>query len=225
MGWWDYSSDSSWSWRTSRSPVRRRSGPTDSWGQWKCACGNIQSGSQCKGCHSKYWQVKWETVQSPSGKPGSPQATRAPWAKPDKPQPKASSEGVELLTHLDQFLAKANVPPDLMDPAMALRTELRLRAPTASERQKLKSVMDRIDHHKQQLHTIKKRLKEIEAERSTLEEQLAELEGGLGTLEQDKETLCTLVAAGGFDDSSSDTSSEPSEAGIKTRPRHRPMPS
>ena len=99
---------------------------------------------------------------------------------------------------------------------MALRTELRLRAPAASKRQKLKSVMDRIDHHKQQLHKIKKRLKEIEAERTSLEEQLADLEGGLGTLEQDKETLCTLVAAQGFEDSSSDTSPEPSEDGYKT---------
>ena len=54
---------------------------------------------------------------------------------------------------------------------------------------------------------------EIEAERSALEDQLVDLEGGLGALEQDKETLCTLVGAGGTDDSSSDTSLEPSEAG------------
>ena len=39
------------------------------------------------------------------------------------------------------------------------------------------------------------------------------------TLEQDKETLCTMVAAGGLDDSSSETSPEPSEAGFKT-PTH-----
>ena len=211
MGWWSGSTNSwdSWgSWRSpSRSPARRRSGPQSSWGQWKCACGNIQSGSQCKSCRSKYWEVEWEAV-SPTGAGGKPPATRAPWAKPDKGQPKASSPDADLLAHLDQFLSGATLATELEGPAAALRNQLRLRAPASSKRQKLKSVMDKIDHHKAQIHKAKTRLKEIDAERSALEEQLTVLDGGLTALEQEKGTLCTLVGAGGLEDSTSDSGSE-----------------
>lgn len=173
-----------------------------SWGQWKCACGNIQSGSQCKGCRSKYWEVEWEAV--PSGAGGKPQATRAPWAKPVVPQPKAFADA-PLLSQLDQFLSNTTLPAELGGPAATLRNALRVRAPPSSQRQKLKSVMDKIDHHKSQIHKTKKRLKDLEAERAALDEQLMELEGGLTTLEHDKEALCNLVAGTGPDE---DTASE-----------------
>jgi len=222
MGWWSGSTNSwdSWgSWRSpSRSPVRRRYGPTTSWGQWKCACGNVQSGSQCKGCRSKYWEVEWEAVPSSPGAGGRTPATRAPWAKPDKVQPKASRTDADPLTHLDQFLSSATLATELEGPAAALRNQLRIRAPASSKRQKLKSVMDKIDHHKSQIHKAKKRLKEIEAERSALEEQLTELDGGLAALEQDKETLCTLVGAGGLEDTSSESGSEPTDGSATPTP-------
>ena len=148
---------------------------------------------------------------SPNGTGNKPQASRAPWAKPEKGQPKASRPDADLLTHLDQLLSGATLDTALEGPAAALRNQLRLRAPASSQRQKLKSVMDKIDHHKSQIHKSKKRLKEIEAERVALEEQLASLDSGLTLLEQEKSTLCTLVGAGGVEDSASDSGSGPSD--------------
>ena len=164
------------------------------------------------GCHSKYWEVEWEAV-SPKGNGGKPQASRAPWAKPEKGQPKATRPDADLLAHLDQLLSGATLASELEGPALALRNQLRLRAPASSKRQKLKSVMDIIDHHKSQIHKSKKRLKEIEAEHSALEEQLTALDSGLNLLEQEKAILCTLVGEGGHEESPSDSGSEHSEDG------------
>ena len=149
---------------------------------------------------------------------GKAPATRAPWAKPDKVQPKASRAHADLLTHLNHFLSNATLATELEGLAAALRNQLRLRAPASSKRQKLKSVMDKLDHHKSQIHKTKKRLKDIEAERIALEEQLTELDGGLAALEQDKETLCTLVGAGGLEDTSSESGSEPTDGSATPTP-------
>ena len=150
---------------------------------------------------------------SPNGNGNKPQASRAPWAKPEKGQPKAQRPDADLLTHLDQLLSVGSLDTALEGPAAALRNQLRLRAPASSQRQKLKSVMDKIDHHKAQIHKSKKRLKEIESERSSLEEQLTTLDSGLALLEQEKSTLCTLVGAGGAEDSASDTGSGDADDG------------
>ena len=219
MGW-QWSDGDSWSsWGSARwrsQSARRGSGPNASWGQWKCQCGNIQSGSQCKGCRSKYWEVSWESVPG-TGVGSKPQATRAPWAKPDTSQPKATSgQAADLLSQLEQFLSQDAVDQELAGPAAALRAQLRVRAPASSKRQKLKSVMDRIDHHKTQIHKAKKRLKDLEFERATLEEQLQEHDKTLQSLESDKEALCTLVGAPGAEDSASDAGSSSQHTGHNT---------
>ena len=79
------------------------------------------------------------------------------------------------------------------------------RAPAQSKRQKLKSVLDKIEHQKKQHKLDKQRYKELEEEKSKLEKAMAERDALLKGLDKEREELCAMV--GPDNDSSVDDAS------------------
>ena len=69
-------------------------------GRWRCQCGNVQTGSQCKDCNAKWWNVEWTREDPPPGPKSTPHKTDPPSHKPAEKQ---------ALVELDEFLHK--LPP------------------------------------------------------------------------------------------------------------------
>ena len=195
MGWlwqdgWQSNGKQSWwsnDWRNTsgskpRAPGRRFS-PSPSWGLWTCQCGNVQSGSQCKGCKQKWWDVEW---------------TRGDKA-PSLNTPAAKNEGhfkteeKQCLTSLDELLKKLPPTDEAHTQVEGLRDLLRGRAPVQSTRQKLKSVLDKLDYQRNRSKTIKQELKTLEERKTRLEKDLQEADTLTKSLEEEQTSLCYIV--------------------------------
>ena len=77
---------------------------TPSWGKWKChGCGNVQSGSQCQGCKSKYWEVEWSRITA-DFKPLAPPSSKARGGG-DAPWHEALHQLLNLIPATQEFSA------------------------------------------------------------------------------------------------------------------------
>lgn len=135
-----------WQWKT-----ENKSGLPACRGHWRCACGNVQSGSQCKRCRIKWWQTHRSKVET-SGKP-------RPSSDPPKPKPPRKvnqAEVTELGDYLWTIAQLANtVPvPKMPDPTlegageMILETQSQLC--TKESKVEQHNVMGHIRHRKDQ---------------------------------------------------------------------------
>ena len=194
MGWqWQYGWHSNgrqswWSndWRNNtgskpKGPARRPQ--TQSWELWTCQCGNVQTGSQCKSCKSKWWEVTWtRSDTAPGQKTGG---------KSEPPSHKPAEK--QVLTALDTLLPKLPPGDDAHTLVEGLRDLLRGRAPAQSKRQKLKSVLDKLDYQRNRSKSIKHRLKAIEEEKIKLEKDLAEADIQTKALEEEQAQLISTI--------------------------------
>ena len=71
---------------------------SQSWGRWRCQCGNVQSGSQCHGCRKKWWQVQWTPAPTQFGA----ERTNA-WEHPKGAAPKKTDPLTQLKALLGQM--------------------------------------------------------------------------------------------------------------------------
>ena len=116
---------------------------------WKCGkCSNIQSGSECKGCKAKWWEVSWER-----------------WAKPESTTkwatPYADTVGIPTLgTQPHQTMAAvihqlvnpaAGAPPpdpEVLELAHSLNKKLLASCPIEEKQRKLQSVTSKLDQNR-----------------------------------------------------------------------------
>ena len=194
MGWqwqdgWQSNGRQSWwskDWRNnagSKPKTTTRRVATQSWGLWTCQCGNVQTGSQCKGCKAKWWNVEWARPEpAPGPKTG---------AKTDPPSHKPAEK--QVLSALDELLPKLPPGDDAHTLVEGLRDLLRGRAPAQSKRQKLKSVLDKLDYHRNRSKTLKHRLKTLEEEKLKIEKDLADADTQTKALEEEQAQLCSTI--------------------------------
>ena len=214
MGWqwqdgWQSNGRQSWwsnDWRNTsgskpKSPGRRPA--TQSWGLWTCQCGNVQTGSQCKGCKAKWWTVDWKRTESAPG--------QKPSAKKEGPSHKPAEK--QVLTALDEYLPKLPPGDDAHTLVEGLRDLLRGRAPAQSKRQKLKSVLDKLDYQRSRAKNIKQRLKSLEEEKLKLEKDLADADSQTKALEEEQTTLCASIGPENGEETSEEEEEEDEEEG------------
>ena len=214
MGWqWDSEDDgygdSSWEWPSwggqgqmrRGSPTRRqkRSPPPQSWGLWECGgCGNRQTGSQCKCCHQKWWDVPWTKIDDTCPSPGGKTRDHGPM--------KNKHLEKDALDILERLLGSLEDSDDAHAQVSALRDLLRSRASPQNNRSKLKSILDQIEFQKRKGRDIKARLKALEAEKDQLEMGLGEVESALKPLEEARNELCLIVGNAEADDTEESSS-------------------
>ena len=191
MGWqwqdgWQSNGRQSWwsnDWRNNSGSKPKARPANQSWGLWTCQCGNVQTGSQCKGCKAKWWTVNWTRGdQAPGPKAGS---------KSEPPTHKPAEK--KTLAALDELLPKLPPGDDAHTLVEGLRDVLRGRAPAQSKRQKLKSVLDKLDYQRNRAKSIKQRLKTLEEEKLKLEKDLADADTQTKSLEEEQTQLCSTI--------------------------------
>ena len=188
MVWWKNNS-TGWSkpgWRNGWGQSQGQAKPTQSqsWGDWCCGeCGNTQSGSQCKGCKCKWWEVSW--------------------TKPDKAKARKSTKGQaqphtkpkeDLVRFLDMFLAKGDQSNTAMNTLAAeIREGLTADEPKVSRNNRLKSVLDKLTHKKAALNTAKSKLKSAQQELNEAEKNHDNLAIEVAALEEERTDLANQV--------------------------------
>ena len=211
MGWqwqdgWQSNGKQSWwsnDWRNTsgskpRAPGRRPS-PSPSWGLWTCQCGNVQTGSQCKGCKEKWWNVDWTRgKQAPS--------LKATGVKPESQSFKVEEK--QCLTVLDDFLKKLPTTDEAHTQVEGLRDLLRGRSPAQSTRQKLKNVLDKLGYQRNRTTSLKQELKTIEDRKLRIEKELLEADTRTKSLEEEQASLCFIVGPEKVDEETEEEQNE-----------------
>ena len=185
QAWWSNDWRNNWGSKP-KGPARRRP-PSPSWGLWRCQCGNLQSGSQCKSCKSKWSEVDWTKVTQPPG-----QAL-------DPPKPEQAHKPAErsALAALDELIHRLPPGDDALTQVESLRTLLREGAPAQSTRQKLKSVLDKLDYQRNRAKSLRQELKTLEDKKNKVEKDITDAEGQLKALEEEQAALCFMVSPEG----------------------------
>ncbi len=163
-----------------------------SWGRWRCcACGNVQTGSECKGCRAKWWTVEWQRAEEPQGGHSNrPRTTKSQaWSSFGSGvrlfgQP-SWADGAQLQSALASMAqSKRGVPdnPEVQELAAQLRDKLRESEPKKQKTARLQSVMDQLKDRKAKRESNRKliaelaqSLEEAEAEAKRLDDDIARL--------------------------------------------------
>lgn len=200
-------------WSTRTPPRQQQKGQqyqttTQSWGAWRCACGNVQSGSECKNCHLKWWQTTWEKVDTKAkANQSAKKKTQSPHSL-DQHQAHPCDVG-EVLNLLTKQLQGR---PDLLAQVQLLHAQL---APTPAPRPprvELKSIIDRKEHQKHRLRTLNAEIKTIKEQLHGLMAEQAAVQAELTSLgDQEKELLAKLQESTSEDEGedASDDESDP----------------
>ena len=206
MGCWkDYGNGwnkSGWksSWGQSQGQAKQaKPAQNQSWGDWLCGtCNNQQSGSQCKKCKCKWWEVQWtKAEQSKAGKPPKSQATAQ--AKPKD----------DIVRLLDMLLAEgghASTPMHTL--AAEIREGLTSAEPKLSRNNRLKSVLDKLTHKKTALTAAKATLKSVQQMLTDAEKNHDNLAIEVASLEQERTDLANQVVNQVDTDSEEETAAE-----------------
>ena len=220
MGWmWDYSNKNWYAkqhtggwWKGQAAKPKAKS-----WGLWKCECGNSQTGSQCKHCGKKWWNVDWEKAE-----PASQSANKA--AKHSAKPPKPPQSMQDMVAFLDKFLAHKPQPGEdqqamegLHSLAAGLREGIAGTEPKVSKGNRLKSVIDKLAFKKVALHSLKAKLKQAQQELEEMENNHDTLSSEVATLEEERTELANLVA------NQPDSDSEEEQEGQATEAPDHPM--
>ena len=197
MGWyrtngWGGYGEQGWS---GKSYGRNKDTQKKSWGSWKCECGNVQSGSQCKGCGKKWWNSQWE---QPSRWASGPPAWLGKQQKHETHWEKGAQPSEAILNFLEQFISQSAENEDmgnLKAKAAALQGELQAGEPKSSRTSQLRSVIDKLEHKKGAVRSLRAKVTELSEHLRQVEEQLEVLTGEVAGLEEKRAKLCESVAA------------------------------
>ena len=152
---------------------------------WKCGnCGNVQSGSECKGCHTKYWHLQtWERVAKPEHTQRWHTPTQDPRTTPagmNLPH-QALSDVIHQLTN--PKVGQDPVDPDLIQAAQKLQKDLLALCSVEEKHRRLQSVVSKLEHRQKQLTKsqeeeakLQEKLQTLRAERTMLIKETEDLE-------------------------------------------------
>ena len=197
MGWyhgngWSGNADQWW---RAMHHGRNKGTQKKNWGSWKCECGNVQTGSQCKGCGKKWCNTHWEQPSRWSnGPPAWLDKQHRQWKQGDK----GSQPSESILNFLEQFITQSAENEDmgtLKAKAAALQGELQAGEPKASRTAQLRSVIDKLEHKKGASRTLKAKASELGEKLQKIEAQLEEFIVEVAALEEKRAKLCESVAA------------------------------
>ena len=152
---------------------------------WKCGnCGNVQSGSECKGCHTKYWHLQsWERVTKPEhtqrwNTPNQDQRTNPAGTNPPH---QAISDIIYQLTN--PKVGQDPADQDLIQAAQKLQKDLLARCTVEEKHRRLQSVVSKLEHRQKQLvksqeeeTKLHEKLQTLRQERTTLIKETEDLE-------------------------------------------------
>ena len=191
MGWaWnsDYKGWNSKSYGGGRDKGQASKSPTPSWGAWRCECGNVQTGSQCKSCRRKWWDVAWTKVD-----PAKPTQQKPGWNQAMPP----ARPNENVLRFLDMILGQEEATVDrgaLQAEAAKLREGIAGSGPAKSTSAKLKSALDKLSAKKATFKTLKGKIKVAQQELTEMEKQHDGLAAEVAALEDECTTLANQVA-------------------------------
>ena len=223
MGWYSNGwGDREVQWWKGSHYGRNKAMQKKAWGSWKCECGNVQSGSQCKGCGKKWWATQWEQpsrwANGPPAWLGKQQKHETHWGKGTQP-----SEAI--LNFLEQFISQSAENEDmgnLKAKAAALQGELQAGEPKSSRTSQLRSVIDKLEHKKGAVCSLRAKVAELSEHLRQVEEQLEVLTGEVAGLEEKRAKLCESVAA--EPDSDGDEAQNPQGEEEYPPPGTHPLP-
>jgi len=157
---------------------------------WKCMeCQNIQTGSECKGCRKKYWEVRWEKHE-----PGKHGRANGP-----SDQKAAHSDPHVALHQLIHTLLNPAVGAPAPDPstvalATQLQKQLMLDASLSCKHQRLRSILDKIDYQKKEAQRKQEQVDYMKAQIETLEKELDNHTSQISALEEERTMLCESIS-------------------------------
>ena len=189
--------------------------------RWKCLdCGNQQTGSQCKGCNKKYWEVNWEKVTPPT-KWSNPQGCEGTSAQTD---PHAI---VQTLLHTLKNPLPGGQAPDTHTMALAaqLQQQLLVDASLNTKQIRLRSVIDKIHHRKAEGQKLQAQADKLRSDLDQIEQKLDKVTEELTELEKDRLTLCEGLTAEeqGMEFEDEEQELAPDRAPTGRRPVQMPM--
>ena len=150
---------------------------------WQCPNGEPVQGLQCK-----VVECRVDTRGSAPGPKSAGNRTDPPSHKPAEKH---------ALAALDDLLHKLPPRDEAHTQVEGLRDLLRGRAPAQSTRQKLKSVLDKLDYQRSRAKNIQQELKTLEERKIKLEKDLAEADTLSESLEGEKASLCYIAGPAG----------------------------
>ena len=154
-------------------PYYASSKPKKNWGKsetfhWKCMeCHNVQSGSECKGCRKKYWEVKWEKHEGGRhGKPNGPADQKSAHSDPHV--------ALHQLIHtlLNPAIGAPAPDPNTVALATQLQKQLMVDASLSCKHQRLRSILDKIDYQKKEAQRKQEQVDYMRTQIETLEKEL-----------------------------------------------------
>ena len=161
---------------------------------WKCGrCSNIQSGSECKDCKAKWWEVSWERWAKPeSTTKWTPQYSGATGVPTLGTNPHQSMAAV--LHQLANPAPGAPPPdPEILELAHNLNKQLLARCPIEEKQKKLQSVPSKLDHHGRLLTKAQDRLQKLQQETRDLQEECKAQTLIIAELETERKQLVGVV--------------------------------
>ena len=163
---------------------------------WKCGqCSNIQSGSECKACKAKWWEVDWEKWAKPE--------TTTKWAAPSGEAAGLPTLGTRphhamaAIIHRLAYPAPGAPPadPKLLELAHTLNEQLIASCPIEEKQKKLQSVTSKLEHHTKVRAKIRDRLQQLRQEVQSLQEEDKAQSATIGDLESERKQLVEVVKA------------------------------
>ena len=196
MGWYSNGwGDREIQWWKGSHYGRNKATQKKGWGSWKCERGNVQSGSQCKGCGKKWWNSQWE---QPSRWANGPPAWLGKQQKQWRHWEKGAQPSEAIMSFLEQFITQSGENEDLGSlkaKAAVLQGKLQAGEPKSSRTVQLRSVIDKLEHKKGTTRTLKAKASELGEQLKKVEAQLEELTMEVAALEEKRAKLCESVAA------------------------------
>ena len=124
-----------------------------------------------------------------------PPGQTSPTPKTDHPSHKPAERSA--LAALDDLLHRLPPGDEALTQVEGLRDLLRGRAPAQSTRQKLKSVLDKLDYQRSRSKALKQELKALEEKKAKVERDITEADALLKSLEEEQTSLCFMVGPDG----------------------------
>ena len=162
---------------------------------WKCgACANVQTGSECKGCRTKYWHLpSWERVAKPEHS--------VKWNLPagdTKNSPAGAAQPHQALAEVIHNLVNpiAGEPPsdpNIIQLAQTLQKQLLSKCTIEEKHRRLQSVMSKMEHNQKMLTKSQEQEAKLQEELRTLQEERLGLIKKNEDLEAERQELLKVV--------------------------------
>ena len=166
---------------------------------WRCgSCQNVQTGSECKGCRTKYWHLpSWERVAKPEHTKGWGQAHTD-----HRHHPTGTSHSHQTIADVIFQLTHPKPGEDPTDPnllhhAQALHKGLLSRCTVEEKHRRLQSVVSKLEHCQKQLGKSQEEESKLQEKLQSLREDRTALIKKTEDLENERQELLKVVNSEG----------------------------